>query len=607
MLYNPFTIQTAHAATKIQDAGAILNQAAGPTGVQQVPLLDMVAAVMQALLGMVGIVFFILIVYGAYLWFAAAGADEKTKKGRGVIITAISGLMIVLAAGALSGFVFEKLTVGNITSPSVADLSTPWGGPVGGVQGPKPGEVTGCCIDRVGEYNFARRVTSEADCISNQGKNDAYSIDLAGEQKTGDAASGVRGEDWDFYAGKNAKECDQVFTCWDRKLGLFWGGSSDEEFQSCLSNYGLDKESLSQVWCLEVNPKPTPTVCSKMGAKACADKNGVNYSEDEELCKKNEADQNGTMVWCFNKEDFTCTESTVDNCESEFVPGEIVLAGKEACEKKMVGEVWCFDGAAKTCSLMEKGKCLAPLQNFGAGFDGKGECLHAGGKEIQNTASSTKKYCLVKESAGTYSCVFCEIFGSDGEFSDIYLNSENFDDLAACQSTRDWKESQDQSGPEIGVSSFCYDAGLGGLCLKCVCEEGAMDNCPDKNLKFVSESECESYRSVASGAVGDVGAEEFCPNNCVFVSEACRGSVGIYNSLCLLKCEGVNTGSGKKCYAKGTMSSVNWDNYCPQNCKPPAVSGENLSCVNKTGNITTFCYDNCKTKLSGTTMGCVKK
>ncbi|HOX60749.1 MAG TPA: hypothetical protein PLV72_01955 [Candidatus Magasanikbacteria bacterium] len=472
MLYNPFTIQTAHAATKIQDAGAILNQAAGPTGVQQVPLLDMVAAVMQALLGMVGIVFFILIVYGAYLWFAAAGADEKTKKGRGVIITAISGLMIVLAAGALSGFVFEKLTVGNITSPSVADLSTPWGGPVGGVQGPKPGEVTGCCIDRVGEYNFARRVTSEADCISNQGKNDAYSIDLAGEQKTGDAASGVRGEDWDFYAGKNTEECEEIFTCWDKKLGFLWGGMNDEEFQQCLAGFGLNKVTTEMVWCYTVDrfeldevTKEPLRQCQSVSSTSCAQMEGINFEDDEMACQAKK-DQDG--------------------------------GGK--------GFVWCFAPDTKVCRLILADSCVAPMQKAGYGDSGKTACAGLGGKVDGYSCRYEKKDATPTTLGLGAVCIPCDCqntspklnYGCDLGGTTMKLWGQYLDEKKCQDSIIADKYSPAKS------TGFCFKDSQSCTACSCVLQsDGKL--CEDGAFFFSTELACQAIYTTLS-AVPLIGA-----------------------------------------------------------------------------------------------------
>lgn len=62
-----------------------------------------------AALSLVGIAFFIFIIYGGYKWMLARGNEEDAKKAIDTIFSAIIGLIIVLFAYAITAFVFGAI------------------------------------------------------------------------------------------------------------------------------------------------------------------------------------------------------------------------------------------------------------------------------------------------------------------------------------------------------------------------------------------------------------------------------------------------------------------------------------------------------------------
>jgi hypothetical protein len=80
--------------------GDVTNQGNLPTVVGQV---------IRVILGFVGTIFFILIIYGGLLWMTSAGDQDKVKKARGIIGTSAIGLGVVLAAFAITFFVYTAL------------------------------------------------------------------------------------------------------------------------------------------------------------------------------------------------------------------------------------------------------------------------------------------------------------------------------------------------------------------------------------------------------------------------------------------------------------------------------------------------------------------
>ncbi|MBU0597164.1 hypothetical protein KKA94_03320 [Patescibacteria group bacterium] len=63
-------------------------------------------------LSVIGILFFIIILYGGIIWMTSRGKQEQSKKALDAIVAASIGLIIVLAAYAITDFVFNTLSVG---------------------------------------------------------------------------------------------------------------------------------------------------------------------------------------------------------------------------------------------------------------------------------------------------------------------------------------------------------------------------------------------------------------------------------------------------------------------------------------------------------------
>ena len=55
-------------------------------------------------LSFLGVVFFILIIYAGYLWMFSMGNEQTVTKAKEIIIAAVIGLVIVLAAYAITSY-----------------------------------------------------------------------------------------------------------------------------------------------------------------------------------------------------------------------------------------------------------------------------------------------------------------------------------------------------------------------------------------------------------------------------------------------------------------------------------------------------------------------
>lgn len=77
-------------------------------------LFASIGTILNALVSMVGIAFLFLMLYGGYLWMVDLGNEERVKKAKNIIITAVIGLGITLSAYALSWLVIYTFGAGTL-------------------------------------------------------------------------------------------------------------------------------------------------------------------------------------------------------------------------------------------------------------------------------------------------------------------------------------------------------------------------------------------------------------------------------------------------------------------------------------------------------------
>lgn len=66
--------------------------------------------VINGLVSFLGVIFVCFIVYGGYLWMTAMGKEQQVAKGKDLITEAVIGLIIVVAAYAITYFIISNLT-----------------------------------------------------------------------------------------------------------------------------------------------------------------------------------------------------------------------------------------------------------------------------------------------------------------------------------------------------------------------------------------------------------------------------------------------------------------------------------------------------------------
>lgn len=67
-----------------------------------------VIKIVQWLLGFLGLIAVIFILYGGFVWMTAAGNEEKVSKAKKIIGAAAIGLIVVLVAWAIVIFVIQQ-------------------------------------------------------------------------------------------------------------------------------------------------------------------------------------------------------------------------------------------------------------------------------------------------------------------------------------------------------------------------------------------------------------------------------------------------------------------------------------------------------------------
>ncbi len=77
-------------------------------------LEETLGSLIQAVLGFLGIVFLVLVLYAGGLWMTAAGNTDNVEKAKKLLVQAVIGLVIILSAYAISEFVITEL--GNATT-----------------------------------------------------------------------------------------------------------------------------------------------------------------------------------------------------------------------------------------------------------------------------------------------------------------------------------------------------------------------------------------------------------------------------------------------------------------------------------------------------------
>lgn len=98
-----------HAATNPGDIDGNLDAVQNSSGLGEKELDETLGLLINVLLGLLGIIFLVLVIYAGFLWMTAGGDEKKVGKAKSILVTAVVGLVILLSAYAISTFVLDQL------------------------------------------------------------------------------------------------------------------------------------------------------------------------------------------------------------------------------------------------------------------------------------------------------------------------------------------------------------------------------------------------------------------------------------------------------------------------------------------------------------------
>ncbi len=83
---------------------------AGQAGLSAGDLPATIASIIRTVLGFLGIVAVVIILWGGFQWMTAGGNEDKVKIAKRLIVQGIIGLVVILSAFAIASFVINSIT-----------------------------------------------------------------------------------------------------------------------------------------------------------------------------------------------------------------------------------------------------------------------------------------------------------------------------------------------------------------------------------------------------------------------------------------------------------------------------------------------------------------
>ena len=96
------------------------------SGLADTSLPALIGLIIHVFLGILGVVFLVLVIYGGWLWMTAGGDGEKVDQAKKIFINATVGLIIILASYAITSYIVNLLTdaiAGDSSSSSSTSVS----------------------------------------------------------------------------------------------------------------------------------------------------------------------------------------------------------------------------------------------------------------------------------------------------------------------------------------------------------------------------------------------------------------------------------------------------------------------------------------------------
>jgi hypothetical protein len=82
-------------------------------------LTSIIGGIVAVVLSFLGVLFLLLVIYAGVLWMTAAGDPKQIQKAKDILTAAVIGLVIILAAYAITSTLTKALTNATTTNNSV--------------------------------------------------------------------------------------------------------------------------------------------------------------------------------------------------------------------------------------------------------------------------------------------------------------------------------------------------------------------------------------------------------------------------------------------------------------------------------------------------------
>lgn len=83
---------------------------ATPDLLQKGNIYQLTGKVVQGVLGFIGVLFVVLVIYGGFSWMTAGGDSGKVQKAKDTIIKATIGVVIILSSYIIVFYIVSKLS-----------------------------------------------------------------------------------------------------------------------------------------------------------------------------------------------------------------------------------------------------------------------------------------------------------------------------------------------------------------------------------------------------------------------------------------------------------------------------------------------------------------
>lgn len=193
------------AKKSLGDAAGNLQTLSSKTGIEETEVTTVVGRGIEAGLQAVGLLFFILMVYAGFKWMLSRGDEDKISTARNTIVGSVIGLVITIAAYAITSFINTRVISG--------EPDTGFGSPDTFGSG-DAAEPLGCCISwtKADILSFSKstwKLMTESTCKL---MNEDLQFDPKNENKfaVGDCP-GPKNGCWLFYEGQDAIQCEATW------------------------------------------------------------------------------------------------------------------------------------------------------------------------------------------------------------------------------------------------------------------------------------------------------------------------------------------------------------------------------------------------------------